>query len=617
VIEIFLVYLIVILIRVFLFHHPIGLYTHDGALYGYYAKLLLNNLPHTTDNYLPEYLLFFIHSITKIPLDTLLFYLPAFLSSLIVFPTYLISKEFMKKEYALFSAFIAGIGFGFYSRSYLGYFDTDILNLFFVYMIIYYIIKQKIEGVVVFNILFSLWYHSSLPIIGAINLIYLFYLLYKKEFLKSLLLIFSIIPINTFAKISIITILYALKPKININKNIILLITLILAIFFAIYFKEIIFHIKRYIQTSTTFTSYNLHFIAPMQYIKEASKIGAINTINSIIANIYLFALSVIGAIALIYKDKRAIYLVVPFFIGLMAIVGGIRFHIYAIPAAIIFLYYLIYRFDYKKIVLIIFSGYLTYENYRVIKFWDKYAKAVFSKEAVKALRNINSPGYGVIWWDWGWAVWYYANLKTIIDNGRHHEDNYFISKIFFSNQKEARDLICKGFNLFSKNPSIPAIIQLQNFKQKNCKHLNNRFFIIPTDEIKLLYTIFKFSNIDLKTGKKLKNHTFIYFHPRKFGNFYLFNNIRVNPKKMIIYINNYPFSINYYYEVSFKNNKKIVKFKKRKGALNIIKIGDDMLLIDNFFLNSTILQLFLNRYNPKYFSPVYIGKDISIYKIN
>jgi hypothetical protein len=529
----------------------------------------------------------------------------------------------MDRYFALAVGIISAFGYGYYSRSYLGYFDTDILNLFFPYMIIYFMITKRIYLVALFNILFMLWYHSALAIVGMINLPFILYLIYKKEkFSNVMILISSIAPIKLIYKAILIALFFAFKKieekfSLKLLYSILGIIVLIVGI---IYYDEIVFHIKRYL-SHKIMQKDNYFFVAPMQFVAEAERLNIFQTAYNLSGNIYILGVSIIGYILMLYKDKRAIFLLPLIIFGILSVKFGIRFHIYGVVGLIIGYFYLFYFIGKKnKLILLLALIPPIYYNYKIIKFWNKNAKIVFNKEQINALKRIKTNGYAVTWWDYGWPIWYYTNLKTMIDNGRHHEDNYLISKIFFTNQKFSRDLICAGFNLFSKNPSTPAIIQLLNHKDalKNCKNSNPRYFIIPTEMIDLLYTIFRFSNINLKTGKPISKHIFhMSYLIAKRKNFYLLNDLRLNLDNFTLFTNGRKINIKKYISVFLVGNKKYISIKNgKKNGLIVLRINNKFYIIDEFFYNSAVMQLFLGKYDNRYFTPIYNGASITIYKV-
>ncbi len=48
----------------------------------------------------------------------------------------------------------------------------------------------------------------------------------------------------------------------------------------------------------------------------------------------------------------------------------------------------------------------------------------------VKLDKMSDAKDYTLAWWDYGYPIWFYSNTNTIIDGGKHQNDNFIISKI-------------------------------------------------------------------------------------------------------------------------------------------------------------------------------------------
>ena len=127
--------------------HIIPIWTPDAGLYGYYANLILagNDYPFIS-KLMPSHLIAMLVNLTGISIDTLMFWLPAFLSSIIVIPIIMIAHAFHLGTLGFMAALIGSISANYYTRSYLGCMDTDTLNLVFSWSIVMFCVftlKQK------------------------------------------------------------------------------------------------------------------------------------------------------------------------------------------------------------------------------------------------------------------------------------------------------------------------------------------------------------------------------------------------------------------------------------------------------------------------------------------
>lgn len=639
----------------------LSILTPDAALYGHYAKLLLAGLPHENDVHLIEYVIYFLVKVTPFSLDQIMYFLPAFLSSLVVVPAMLIARLYIdSKNIVTAVGLIAGVGYGYYSRTYLGYCDTDMLNLFFPMMMLYgMVLSVKKEDynytliTVISNILYIVWYHSSLPLVYAMNGFFVIYALVfhlkNTEFYKiSILLGLSIIGLAFWYKAALLIALFIGFRYLHVDYRYFLSL-FVIAFLFVLYkidINQFSFHAQRYIFKSQTIDSSGFNFVAPMQYVAEAGSFDIMHIANRISGNIFIFILSLIGYGLLVFRHKEMLLALPLVVLGVLSIKAGVRFHIYAVAVlALSYMYtafYLIQRYELKKYAAYALVGFLfflaAFENYKSIEFWNtKVAKPVFYPEQVKALKHlekIKSPNsYAIAWWDYGWPLWYYSGLNTMIDNGRHHADNYTVASILLS---PSQRLTHHGghyfYDIFDKNKkdAITQALKQESDAKKLFEKIYSgeiktqkkvdKYIILPIQMSRLLYTIYNYANIDPKSGKKISNNLFKkYIKLKEDDNFIYFNkDTKLDKRKSTLIKGNQEIKIKRFSEVAFKNGMKM----KREAdifddGLNLVNYLDSYYVIDDFFYNSTVVQmLFFNNYDKEYFEPVYMGQSISIYKL-
>ena len=639
----------------------ISILSPDPALYGYYAQLLLDGLPHKTDVSMIEYVIYYIVKFTPFTLNQVMYFGPAFFSSLIIIPIYLIMSLCINSKLIIFmSALIASVGYGFYSRTYLGYFDTDVLNTFFPMMIVYsmiLVIKKEDYRYAIFGVLFNMgflfWYHSSEPIIYALNGFFIVFSLVfymKKSELYKVYILFtlSIIKIAFLHKAIILVVLFIGFNFLKINYKYFLSLFSITLIFilFKIELSQFEHHINRYLFKSENIQNLNYSFLAPMQFVAEATGAKFMEIVKLLSGNIYIFSVSITGYLLLIVKNKNFLLTLPLVILGVISIKAGVRFHIYGIATFIIaygYFVFIIFEKIKNKYIQLIFTllmfSYPLYENYKSIVFWNtRVALPVFYPEQIKALnllkKESTAEDYAVTWWDYGWPIWYYTNLKTLIDNGRHHEDNYSVAQILMSNsQTFSYNAIHSFYDLFSQYVWQPSIIQALN-QDKNTKSLFekllneemkhekyvDKYLILPQQMTQLIYTIFTFANVDPKSGLKLKQKLFFEYKKIKEDSkfIYLDKNVQIDKNKALVIQGETKVMIKNFYHIIIKNNQKLVKeINAYKNGLNLINYNGRYYLMDDYFLNTTFIQLmFFNNYNKNYFKPVYTGSSISIFKL-
>ena len=184
---------------------PLPIYSADAGLYGYYAKQLLAGVHYPfTSEYMPGYLIYGVVTLFHLNIDWVMFLLPAFLASLVVIPIVLMGYTYHNAKLGFYAALIGVIGINFYTRSHVGYMDTDTLNLFFPYMAVASAMmalqRRSVIWIISFIVSlagFYLWYHSSLIIIAAIAAMAIIVtpLIFKKKLVTILTVLFVIISL--------------------------------------------------------------------------------------------------------------------------------------------------------------------------------------------------------------------------------------------------------------------------------------------------------------------------------------------------------------------------------------------------------------------------------------
>jgi len=71
----------------------------------------------------------------------------------------------------------------------------------------------------------------------------------------------------------------------------------------------------------------------------------------------------------------------------------------------------------------------------------DYKVPTVLNKAEVEDLAKLDevadSKDYTIAWWDYGYPIWYYSDTNTLIDGGKHNNDNFIVSKILQTSSSE------------------------------------------------------------------------------------------------------------------------------------------------------------------------------------
>ena len=723
----FIFSLLVHLIWVFM-HHGDAAYMWNGQLMintndGYYfasgVKKSLYGMyqyNHMVPSFLDRGLVFVTFIIVKflhIPLNSVMLYLPTVISSLIVIPLILIGKLYNKPLWGFFSALLASVAWSYYNRTLAGYYDTDMFALIMPYFILYYFLKalksftiKDIFIATIFIVVYSFLYPHGVSVSNAMVLIFTVYILvfYRKNektyiFLILLFISASHIPLPIIyemtIKIILLSISFFLFTKKSFSMKALIYVSIIAFLYFLISsnaLESIIGKALDYISTGTTKEG-SIHFYGVLQTVSEASGIPffpdprnpyANNVSYRIIGSVIGFFMFIIGYVILVLRKKEFILALPLVGIGLFAHWGGLRFTIYAVPIAALSAIYLLgliseyiqgKKLQYMFLILATIA--LIYPN--VKHALEGYNPGpVFQNSEVKDLNSLkkisNSKDYTLTWWDYGYPIWYYTETNTLIDGGKHNNDNYIISKLFLSTSPQftsnlARlsvEKYAKTYSMHKKyendidnapkefvmqdkkgkkyvqpsgNAIIDMLLQINKPNQKDPnkflqdlassnyklpKKTRDIYFYAPLKMLNIFPVITRFSNIDLTTGKKERN---IWFYPtyayKKDGSLIIFRNgIAFDTAKGNLILNNRELPLKYLVETKIESNGDIKVTPNKyhddgRYVLLYIKNLNEFIVMDNQTFASNYVQMFLlGNYDKSLFDLVVKSPYSRVYKL-
>lgn len=684
----------------FKFNDEFMINTNDGYFYAEGTRDILAGKVENTNDLSPfkSAVSNFTAAVVKaVPfsLETVLFYMPAFFASLLVIPIILISKEFEKVEAGFIAALIGSIAWSYYNRTMVGYYDTDFLNIVFPTVLLWSLIWAIRTGEEKYLLLAGLdsiayrwWYPQSYSLefafIALIGL-YIIYQYFKKvEFKTNLLLVtfmlFAMVNIDSLMRFIIIICFYfILKIKKElVFKNIYFIFFSALFVFFITGgFDPIMSQLNGYVFRESfvsTNSELKLHFFTVMQTIREAGAISFETFANRISGHTVTFIVSLIGYIWMSIKFPVMLLALPMLGLGFLAYGipglvngGGLRFTIYAVPVLALGFGYFVCEISLwiskqfiegmarkisKYFFMILFTLLGLAPNIQHII--EYKVPTVFVTQEVEALNKLKSiasrEDYVVAWWDYGYPLRYYSDVKTLIDGGKHSGSvNFPVSYILNSSQDKSAimarldvEYTEKRFNSRDDNLSIMASTNieqmLKDYSAKSANDFLNKlnkdlvlpkktrdiYLYLPNRMMTILPTISLFSNINLDNGRKPRE---IYFyHSSRFkenGNIiHLGNNINIIKNAGQLSIGQQKVSINNFVVTQYNNKgkleKKIQKVNKN-GLLNVIFMKDynQFIVLDNNIFNSLYIQLFvLENYDPNLYQPVILSPLSKIYKL-
>ena len=613
--------------------------------------------------------------ITPFSLETIILYMPSIISSLVVIPIILIAKLFDKPLWGFFSALLGSIAWSYYNRTMTGYYDTDMFSAMAPMFILYFLIKSTHD----FNlrsalyasiaiVLYPFLYDQGLAIVYAMGMIYGAYMVWyhkdSKITYSSLILVFLALlplglpnPISYIVHLLLIFIAYIILGKKDFSQKELIVASSVMFVLFMLLGNVVglIWH-KIFTYTTTGTSQEGLHFYAVNQTVREAGKTlffsplsgeYKTNIADRMIGSNIGFIIAIIGYVMLVLKH-RAFLLALPLIgIGIFAHWGGLRFTVYAVPVAAMSAIYLVWvtaeyikdiklRYGFIAVVTLL----MLYPNIKHIIGYK--VPTVFSLDEVKDLDKLNhistDKDYTLSWWDYGYPIWYYSDTNTLIDGGKHDNDNFIISKIMQTSSPTLAANLSRlavetyvdsnysvvANTLFKDKDPNEFLLRLDSTDYKLPKKTRDVYLYMPYRMLDILYTVIVFGNLDLTTGKKLRD---IMSYPamivKQNKNLLTFSNgivfdvakgvlhfgkKRVSARYMIVTQNGKNNDIKIQAQGYDKNSNTIVIYMQSYGKV---------IVMDAQTFNSMYVQMFiLGRYDHNLFELVHASPYSRIYKL-
>ncbi len=650
-------------IDAFYFHNQLMINNPDGYYYLEGARDILENKhdnPLSPTNNVTSILTAYISKFLHVPLDSVALYLPGVFGSLVVIPLVLIGELLGSAWLGFLAALMAPMVWSYYHRTMFGYFDTDMLTvtlpMFALWAILYSLKRKKWFFLAPVIEIFMIMWHSGLYnvangffIMSFLYVLFLKFVKKEKVFEESKFLLFLIIPLlslNPYLKLLLVFALYLVQSKI---KNISYLIWIVGAIYLlsiGLPWISNVLH-SSYFTREKVIADGGFKYFDVVNTVREAGKIDWNVFVHRISGSWVGFVLGLIGYVLLLIRYPIMIISLPLVILGWFALRGGLRFTIFAVPlfsfgnAYIAYLISDIISRKLKKFKLkymlsfLIMIGFI-YPNYKHIH--EYIMPPVFNKEEVAVLEKlkgiVNRNDYVLTWWDYGYIIRYYVDVKTLIDGGKHSGDvNYPVSFALTRPELPSRNMAVLDVYFTEKGEKdiIKAILKyyrlkdpqkLENFLNQNIPLPNirqNIYYFLPYRMMDIFPTVAVFSLIDLKTGK-IKEHFFFTSQravetPKGLS----IGGILLQGRNLIIGKNVVPIKS---FDLVFydKDGKLVVKHQDLfKVGLRVIymKSYGKWLIIDDFYYNSSYIKMFVfEKYDPKLFKPVILSPWAKVYKL-
>ncbi len=587
--------------------HFVPLWTHDAGLYGYYAKKILSghNYPFIS-TYTPSWLLYFVVKNTPFSLEQCMFYLPVLISSLIVIPIVLMFKMINQIKLGVFAGILSTLTLAYYYRSFFGYYDTDILNIFFPLMVILSLMKLEQNKAYLliggFSMLgFSLWYHSYLSIAVSIIGMFAFYtLLFKRDESKNYLAMAVLcVPFFHFAlwiKALSIVIIFIISFFLKNSKFYPLSFLIVLPVMI-VQKHTILSRFNNYLNKTDEIKYNGLSLLNQLGLVAETQGIS-LNSLGELLSiHISLAFLGIFGFVYLCFVEKRFIIFTPLALLSLASLYIGERFAFYGVVPVSIGLCYFMYilsqylpRYKNKALYASLCVLLVLYTNHAFN--FAKTETPVLNKSDLEVLSKVPKKGRRVAlsWWDYGYPLMYELNAIVVTDNGSSTKrGNFLIAKLLFDqNQSFISNASKQISNIKLKTWAVESHF-LKNFSLKDAfKRLSKptkaklpTYWFLNTDLLSIAPTIKSYAEFNPKTGKK-ENHGFLVYIKKS-------NQIKFDKQRGTLMLNGNKFQISSY------TNTKTKEFRAYKGInLHFVQTPTHYLVCTANIYNSFLVQALL-----------------------
>lgn len=660
----------------FYWNNELMISTNDGYYFAEGARDIING--HHEENDLSPIdssmskLTVLLSKIIPVSFETLILYMPSFLGSLIVIPLILIGRALNQTTVGFIAALIGSIAHSYYNRTMTGYYDTDMLNIVFpvleIYSLVLALTHQRNRYLIPISIsiaLYQWWYPQAYALDSALfALIILYALLFDRYnvyiYKIALFILIGILSLPLISKLAISLIIFAVfhyYKDLNVKMFIGIFTSIIGLYLFTGGIDPIVTLLNAYVfrgNTENTIAT-SLHYYNVMATVREAGDIPFTIFAERISGHTITFIAACIGYIMAIIAYRPLLVTLPLVGLGFLAMSSGLRFTIYAVPMLAIGLGYLIvYVGNFIQITwlkygtIALFTAMALFPNYIHIK--EYLIPSVMLDQEVSALSELEKiasrDDYVVGWWDYGYPIRYYANVKTWVDGGKHTGDvNFPTSFALTASDSLAVANMLRSYTEYTEQSFREAnkttndfeyMMEKQGFKEPNDflsaltlpqynrpKKTRDVFLYLPLRMMEIFPTVKLFSNLDLTTGENLPQP---FFYPTRYfqdtgSAIDLGNGVTIQKQNSTLKIGNQLIPIKQFYQVGYDQNQKLAVNKQTFASegLTVIFMASygQFLVMEESYFNSAYIQMFVfENYDPNLFEPVIISPMTKIYKL-
>ena len=568
-------------------------------------------------------------------LESIIFYMPAALGSLIVIPIILISYSFKRLDVGFIAALLSSIAWSYYNRTMVGYYDTDMLNIVLPIFLLWSLVwamnsnQEKFLLITALDILaYRWWYPQSYSLESAFfGLILVYALIFDRKnifnFKLLAIMLFAMMMTDGLIRLPIVVALYFVFKNEKFDKYVYYILGAgVIAFLASGGFEPIWAKLQGYVfrnSVNVSDTGLGIHFFTVMQTVREAGLVSFGEFASRISGSVPAFVLSIVGYIWLSYR-YRVMLLALPLIgLGFLAESGGLRFTIYAIVPFAFGIAFFISEVankmpSYFMQNATLFVGALLVLLPNILHVKEYQVPTVFNKEEVVTLEKLKKKAsredYVISWWDYGYPIRYYADVYTLADGGQHEGDtNFPISYVLTKPQDAAAKMArldveydVRAFNISEQNSkksetnktvcltNIEEMTKANGLKDTNDflnvlesgtkitlpKKTRDVYLYLPYRMLSIYPTITLFSNLDLMSGSRYADPLFFVSQAKSEDEhfIYLQNGISINKASARVKFGDKEMPINRFVKTGYNQDKKMsVKIQQFNSMSNITVI--------------------------------------------
>ena len=630
-------------------------------------------------------LTFLISNILSSNVDTVAFYSSIFLSPLLAVPVILISREYKMLSVGVVASLLVVSAPGYYIRTMGGYFDSDMLNITLPALTVWSLIKlvksrsnKDIFLPAVFTALYSWWYVSSYSLNLSLLVTFLLYTLaadrrndvnYKAAILMAVALIRfdygsegeMIVNYVLALKVVLIAALYFFmaKASASLGKKAVIGAGLFVAILFVSFggFEPVLYVLDVYINKNVGQTLETLYFYSTRKTVIEVANISFNTFAIYATGNVITFIVSMAGLVLLVIKFRSFILALPMAALGFLSFVGGVRFAMYITPVtALGFAYFVYFTFEYfgirrwlKNAMTVLLACLALTPNIDFI--YRFLVPPTLFKSSIAPLVQLKDKAsredYVVSWWDFGYLIRYYADVKVVSDPGSRQIGEYAFLSAFMLNENQTASANMARLSVEYIEQSLdekPGSLLLRAEKDygekdinKFLKSLNDENFKLPKktrdvyyyfvpEIIDMLPAILKFTSINIATGEERLDRTVhigYQFTIEADGKLDLGGGWTLpGIDSPHLLHNGKEVKINSRHHIARGADGNLVKNDKKldeSADIHVLFLADyeRILILDQKAYDSAFVQMFLlDNHDKNLFEQVYLGNKAKIYKL-